>query len=94
MAEQLSTNRRNELVRLALGLPEPGMTRGGAPAAAARTELHLDSFSASEDLRLREVQGQRRDQQQERQQEDRSQEQSREDQQQEGPGKGPRLGGL
>jgi hypothetical protein len=54
-----------DLVRLALGLPDPSVTLTDAVAAVGvRAGLHLDSHSASETLRVTEivVERQRREQ--------------------------------
>jgi hypothetical protein len=45
-----------DLVRLALGLPDPGETLSGAMAAVGvRAGLHLDGHRSSEDLRVNEI---------------------------------------
>jgi hypothetical protein len=52
----LSPAALGDLVRLALGLPDPGTTLDGAMAAVGvRAGLHLDSHRSSEDLRVDEI---------------------------------------
>lgn len=47
----------DQLVRLSLGLPDPGIQVSEDPVmlAAIRASLQLDSFQAAEELRLAEV---------------------------------------